>query len=617
MCGINGVNRGDAELVRAMNRTIHHRGPDDEGTFTDNGIALGSCRLKVIDLTSAGHQPFSNEEGTRWIVFNGEIYNYRALRSELMALGRPFRSGSDTEVVLAAFETWGIDFLDHLEGMWAFAIYDQGQQELYLARDRMGVKPLYYLAEGMNFAFSSELKTFTVPPLRRPLDPIGLSELVALGFNPVRRTCLKNVWKLRPGELLRYSLRDLQYRVRRYWRRAGPLPTSANGHGEGHGDVHRAVRAAVESSLVSDVPVGSYLSGGIDSSIVTLLYARTYSSRLHSYTVGFEGTQDERPYARYLAELVGAGYHEITLRSDEIEKEFDRIAFAYDLSLTDPAFVPSYYLARRAKQDVTVVLSGEGGDELFGGYDYYRPLHFIRSSGLGGFALWSRGLAAREVGRTRWGDAALKGLNTLGHVNGNAAYAVDLYSALPVDRIVRLLHGYDPSLVVHDLVREAERELIPTEEEEAFLLYDQMFLLAEKFNAKADKASSFFSVEGRVPLQERGVVELANRIPLSRKIGIAQGKLQLRSLLAAEAPALARRPKHGFEPPIGEWLRGPLQARLDGAIERLTALAVLEPHGTDRLVERVVTRSASLNEHRFTWNLLVAGEGLRQYGYGG
>ncbi|HEV2165600.1 MAG TPA: asparagine synthase (glutamine-hydrolyzing) [Thermoplasmata archaeon] len=612
MCGINGVNRGDAELVRSMNRTIHHRGPDDEGTFTDDGIGLGCCRLKVIDLTSAGHQPFSNEEGTRWIVFNGEVYNYRALRTELLATGHAFRSESDTEVVLAAFETWGIDFLDHLDGMWAFAIYDAGQEELYLARDRMGVKPLYYLAEGMTFAFSSELKTFTVPPLRRHLDPIGLSELVGLGFNPVRRTCLKNVWKLRPGELLRYSLRDLQYHVRRYWRRVPPRVPGSNGHG----NVGEVVRTAVESNLVSDVPVGSYLSGGIDSSIVTLLYARAYSSRLHSYTVGFEGSQDERPHARYLAELVGAGYHELSLGTDEIAKDFDRIAYAYDLSVTDPAFVPNFYLARRAKQDVTVVLSGEGGDELFAGYDYYRPLHFIRSSGLGEFALLSRGLAAREAGRTNWGDAALKGLNTLGHVNGDAAYVIDLYSALPVDRVIRLLHGYDPALVIQDLVREAERERIPSWDEESFLYYDQMFLLAEKFNAKADKASSFFSIEERVPLQERAVVELANRMPLSKKIGLSQGKLPLRNLLAAEAPALARRRKHGFEPPIGSWLRGPLQGRLGDAVDRLEALSVLEPHGTVRLSERVASRAASLNELRFAWNLLVVGEGLAQYGYG-
>ncbi|HEV2429321.1 MAG TPA: asparagine synthase (glutamine-hydrolyzing) [Thermoplasmata archaeon] len=613
MCGINGVNRADGELVRSMNRTIHHRGPDDEGTFVDAGISLGSCRLKVIDLTSAAHQPFSNDEGTRWIVFNGEIYNFRSVRAELIGAGRSFQSESDTEVVLAAFETWGADFLDHLDGMWAFAIYDSVEEQLYLARDRMGVKPLYYLAEGMTFAFSSELKTFTTPPLRRPLDPVGLAEVLALGFNPVRRTCLKNVWKLRPGELLRYSQRDLQYQVRRYWRRAPPRAPGANGQG----DVYRAVRSAVESSLVSDVPVGSYLSGGIDSSIVTLLYARAYSSRLHSYTVGFEDAQDERPFARLLADLVGSGYHEVSLRSDDLEKDFDRIAYAYDLSVTDPAFVPNFYLAKRAKQDVTVVLSGEGGDELFAGYDYYRSLHFVHSTGFGELARWPRRFAAREVGRTTWGDAALKGLNTFGHVNGNAAYAIDLYSALPVDRVVHLLNGYDPALVIRDLVREAEREQIPAEKEEAFLLYDQMFLLAEKFNAKADKASSFFSVEERVPLQERVVVELANGIPLSKKIGISQGKLQLRRLLATEAPSLARRRKHGFEPPIRAWLRDPLEGRFASAVERLSSLGVVSAAGTHRLTERVASPEASLNEVRFAWNLLVVGEGLAAYGYGG
>lgn len=606
------MNRGDERLVHAMNRGLHHRGPDDEGTFGDAGIALGCCRLKVIDLTSAGHQPFPNEEGTRWIVFNGEVYNYRQLRAELSALGRPFRSESDTEVVLQAYEVWGIDFLDHLDGMWALAIYDAAQQELYLARDRMGVKPLYYLAEGMTFAFSSELKTFTVPPLRRPLDPQGLRELLALGFNPVRRTCLQNVWKLRPGELLRYSLRDLQFNTRRYWRRT---PSREQGNG-GVASVPGVVRAAVESNLVSDVPVGTYLSGGIDSSLVTLLYAQTYPGQLHTYTVGFEHGKDERPYAKAVAELAGSEYHEVAIPSDELEREFDRIAYAYDLSLADPAFVPNYFLARRAKRDVTVVLAGEGGDELFAGYDYYRSFRFARAVHLSSVVGCAGRLMARLDRGERWGAATRKGLTTIGHLNGGGAgYVVDLYSPLPVDRVERMLDGYAPAMVERDLLRETQREEIPTGDG-SFLLYDQMFLLAEKFNPKADKASAIFSLEERVPLQERAVVDLANRLPLGAKLGLAQGKLPLRALLGSLAPAISRRPKQGFEPPLAEWLRGPLASRLLTSVDRLNEFGVLRTHGTDGLLEKVATHRASPNELRFAWNLLAVGAGLGQYGYG-
>ena len=609
MCGINGVNRGDERLVHAMNNSLHHRGPDDEGTFVDAGIALGCCRLKVIDLTSAGHQPFPNEEGNRWIVFNGEVYNYRQLRAELTAMGRPFRSESDTEVVLQAFEAWGIDFLDHLEGMWAVAIYDATQQELYLARDRMGIKPLYFLAEGMTFAFSSELKTFTVPPLRRPLDPQGLRELVGIGFNPVRRTCLKNVWKLRPGELLRYSLRDLQFRIRRYWRRTPEHEI------DGGASVPRVVRAAVESNLVSDVPVGTYLSGGIDSSLVTLLYAQSYPGQLHTYTVGFEQGPDERPYAQMVAELAGSAYHEVTIASSELEREFDRIAYAYDLSLADPAFVPNYFLARRARRDVTVVLAGEGGDELFAGYDYYRSFWFAQATHLSSLIGGAGRLLAGHHGGGTWGAATRKGIATIGHLDGGASYLIDLYSPLPVDRVVRMMDGYDPSLSEHDLRSETEHEHIPPGHG-AYLLYDQAFLLAEKFNPKADKASAIFSLEERVPLQERAVVDLANRMPLRAKLGLTRGKLPLRALLATEAPDLARRPKQGFEPPIGEWLRGPLASRLESAVRRLVECGVLRPHGTDALLAKVATHRANRNELRFAWNLLAVGTGLGQYGYG-
>ncbi|HZY91192.1 MAG TPA: asparagine synthase (glutamine-hydrolyzing) [Thermoplasmata archaeon] len=612
MCGINGVNRGDERLVRAMNGILHHRGPDDEGTFVDSGIALGCCRLKVIDLTSAGHQPLQNEEGTRWIVFNGEVYNYRQLRAELTAMGRPFRSESDTEVVLQAYEAWGIDFLDHLEGMWAVAIYDAALQELYLARDRMGIKPLYYLAEGMTFAFSSELKTFTVPPLRRPLDPQGLRELVALGFNPVRRTCLRNVWKLRSGELLRYSLRDLQFRTRRYWRRNPPRESES----DGVATVPQVVRAAVESNLVSDVPVGTYLSGGIDSSLVTLLYAQAYPGKLRTYTVGFDEGRDERPFAQAVAELAGSEYHEVTISPHDLEQQFDRISYAYDLTLTDPAFVPNYFLARRAKQDVTVVLAGEGGDELFGGYDYYRSFRLARATGLSSLVGGVGRLMPWSEGGGPWGAATRKGFTTIGHLDGSAGYVVDLYSPLPVDRVVRMLDGYAPSLLQRDILSETQQEQIPPGNG-AFLLYDQMFLLAEKFNPKADKASAFFSIEERVPLQERSVVDLANRLPLRAKLGLTQGKLPLRALLASEAPLISRRRKQGFEPPISAWLRGPLAGRLETAVRRLSDLGAVRPHGVDALLTKVSQGGASTNELRFAWNLLAVGAGLGQYGYGG
>lgn len=609
MCGINGVNRSDQTLVRGMNATLHHRGPDDEGTYVDRGITLGSCRLKVIDLSQAGHQPLSNADGTRWIVLNGEIYNYRSLRENLTALGRTFRSDSDTEVILQAYEAWGQEFIHRLEGMWAFAIYDAPRRELLLSRDRMGVKPLYFLSDGETFAFSSELKTFTLPPFRRAIDPVGLRELLGLGFNPSRRTALAGVQKLRAGELLRYSLVDRDWGIERYWFRAAGIP-----HSNGHASLPHVVRSAIESNLVSDVPVGCYLSGGIDSSLVALYYSEFYPGRLHTYTVGFDGAADERPQARALANRIGAGYHELAVEPEQVARGFDEIVYYYDLAVTDPAFVPNFFLARRAKQDVTVVLAGEGGDELFGGYDYYRALRAVERGHLARFARWSGSLATAAHRLDLVGDGTMKTLATLGRVNGGLEYLVDLYSPLPVDRLRRMIPGYDPTGVLRDMTREALGERLASSAP-PFLYYDQMFLLAEKFNTKADRASSSFGLEERVPLQERVVAEYANRLPLREKVGWRQGKLPLRELLASHAPELAGRRKQGFEPPTRGWLRGVLADRLTHGYDVLVRHGALAPHSGDRLLERIHSGTANPNEVKFAWNILVVGEGLHGYGY--
>ncbi|MCI4351828.1 MAG: asparagine synthase (glutamine-hydrolyzing) [Thermoplasmata archaeon] len=612
MCGINGVNRDDPSLIRAMNAVIRHRGPDDEGTFVDDRLSLGTCRLKVIDLTPAGHQPFVNEDGTCSITYNGEIYNFREVRKDLEAVGRRFISDSDTEVILQAYETWGVEALSHLEGMWAFAIYDAPREEVLLARDRMGIKPLYYLSEGPLFVFSSELKTFTIPSLRRPIDPTGIRQLLALGFNPCRRTALDGVQKLRAGEFLRYSLRDGTLTRARYWDRRVPRARSPD-----NDRLSQVLEHAVERNLVSDVPVGCYVSGGIDSSIVAILYSRKYAGRLHTYTAGFEGIDDERAFGRDISTLTGSEHHEVMISPEEVERDFDAIAYSYDLSLTGPAFVPSYYLARTAKRDVTVVLAGEGGDELFGGYDYYRMLNLLQKSGVG------RPLSAgarvgdyfvrRVVRKSRYE----KTLALLSHAYTAPLYLMDLYSPMPVAKAKKLFPGFPYEETAQEFAAEIDQEHVSTRTPGTGLLLDQMFILPEKYNAKGDKASSAFSVEERVPLEDTDVVNYANSLSLSDKVSNRQGKRPLREVLRSFSPGLAERAKQGFGVPVREWFVSALAPRLEGAVTLLAGQHLVDPVALSRAAPRLATRMATEGESRLAWYLVVVAQMLRRYGYAG
>jgi asparagine synthase (glutamine-hydrolysing) len=612
MCGINGVNRDDPELIRAMNAAIRHRGPDDEGTFVEAGLSIGTCRLKVIDLTPAAHQPFANADGTRWITFNGEIYNFREVRRELENLGRRFRSNSDTEVILQAYEAWGADALAHLEGMWAFCIYDTPRRELFLSRDRLGIKPLYFLSDGPLFAFSSELKTFTIPPLRRPIDPIGLRQLLALGFNPCRRTALAGVQKLRAGEILRYSLRDGTWTRGRYWDRSVSRPARSNDD-----RLQQLLESAVERNLVSDVPVGCYVSGGIDSSIVAILYSREYEGRLHTYTAGFEGVDDEREYGREISTLTHSEHHEVVITAAQVDRDFDKIAYSYDLSLTGPAFVPSYYLAQTAKRDVTVVLAGEGGDELFGGYDYYRVLNLLQRSGVGrpisaGVRAGGHFLA-RASGKPRFG----KTLAILAHAYEAPTYLMDLYSPMPVQKARRLFPGYPYEETAQELAEEITRERVSMRTTRSGLLLDQMFILSEKYNAKGDKASSAFSVEERVPLEDTDMVNYANSLSLSDKVSYRQGKRPLRRILGRYAPGLAMRAKQGFGVPVREWVVSALSPRLEGAIDLLARQHLVDRGALRSVAPRLSSATATEGESRLGWYLIVVAQMLERYGYAG
>src|SRR5438552_3968315 len=374
MCGICGVAGGDPaqslDLVLHMCGAMAHRGPDDAGKVQHDGVVLGMRRLSIIDL-AGGHQPMANEDSTVWVVQNGEIYNHRELREQLVAAGHRFGTQSDTEVLVHGYEEWGESMVERLNGQFAFCLHDRRSRLLLLARDRMGIKPLHYAVDGPRLVFASELKALLRDPaLRRGIDPVALDEYLAYEFVPSPRSIVRGVNKLRPGHTLTWSVAEGKAQVKRYW-----APSLNVDGGERSRDVDeecaelRAVlRESVRKELISDVPLGVFLSGGIDSSAVTAMMTQL-GGDVKSFSVGFaERSFDEAPYAREVARHLGTDHHELTLEPGMLLGLIPRLPALPDEPLGDASILPTYLLSAFTRQHVTVALGGDGGDELFAGY---------------------------------------------------------------------------------------------------------------------------------------------------------------------------------------------------------------------------------------------------------
>ena len=396
MCGISGMfyydrtRTPDVHVLDRMRAVARHRGPDDHGCYTDGPVGLAFNRLSIIDL-SGGHQPMSNEDGTVWIVFNGEIYNFAELRDDLLARGHRFRTRSDTETIVHAWEEFGEDAVGKLRGMFAFAIWDSRQRVLFAARDRLGIKPFYYYADTELFAFASELKQLLqLPEVPRETDPAALSEFLRRRYVIAPQTMLQGIRKLEPGHTIQVTEQGCQ--VKRYWE----LPLEANtaiGENEAVERAGALLEEAVRMHLVSDVPLGAFLSGGLDSSCVVGLMARIGVREIKTFSIGYDGPESELDYARVVAKHFHTDHHELHLTPEAFRDILPRIVWYMDEPVGDTASIPLYYLAQFARRKVTVALSGEGSDEIFAGYPIYnRMLGFeavnrIPLAGLGGWAL--------------------------------------------------------------------------------------------------------------------------------------------------------------------------------------------------------------------------------------
>lgn len=601
MCGVCGVwfgqSRSRDELshcAAAMAKRLRHRGPDDAGIFADGaaGLTLGHQRLSVVDLSAHGHQPMLSASGRYVVAYNGEIYNHQCLRRELQSSGRSFLGHSDTEVILAAIEHWGINgALPRFNGMFAFALWDRKDQSLVLARDRVGIKPMYFGWASSKFVFGSELKAIaTLPGFANPINRESLALLLTYGYIPAPYSVYQNVYKLLPGTSLRIDSNmarqpigddELASRFVAYWsarevaecnERKSPRLTDS----EAVNRLEDLLRESVARQMVADVPLGAFLSGGIDSSVVAAMMQTQASRPIKTFSIGFhEAEFDEAPYARAVAKHLGTDHHELYLSAQDALEVVPTLPELCDEPFADSSIIPTYLVSRLARASVTVVLSGDGGDELFGGYGRYleterygrflRPIPYRLRHGLGmafanpnglGVTLFERLVQCLPTRmRPKYPSEAAGALARLLSARSDD----DRYTSLTTHwhnsyRIVRDTSAVSPLVVAPD------RRAHLSEALARMMFVDLLTYLPDDCLAKVDRASMAVGLEARVPLLDDRIVEFAMQTPLWRKIRRRESKWVLRRVLERYVPRiLTDRPKMGFGVPIGDWLRGPLR----------------------------------------------------------
>jgi asparagine synthase (glutamine-hydrolysing) len=589
MCGIYGIlhldgRPADPALASAMGSVTRHRGPDDEGWHQDGNCIIGMRRLSIIDL-AGGHQPFASEDGKTWLVCNGEVYNFRELRRELLEAGHRFRSGSDCEVILHAYEEWGDAFVHRLNGMYNFALWDGRRRRLLIGRDRIGVKPLYWRLDGQRFAFATEAKALLdLPGVTPEVDRVALASYLNLGYVSAPRSMFQGIFKLPAASLM--GIEDGFTTVTRYW----SAPERAE-RGVDEREWVERIRSGIERSvrmqMVSDVPIGAFLSGGIDSSAVVACMAAANHRPVKTYAIGFGGSAaddfyNELPYARRVAKLFGTDHHEIMVKPDVVAL-LPRLIWHLDEPIADTAFITTYLVSEFARKDVTVILSGVGGDELFGGYRRYLGNHYARQfNRLPGFV---RGLA-RQAGRLLPADRHSSWLNAARLAKGFLESAELSFD----ERYRAYLQIMERSLASRLLATGTPIEWDPLVEAFAgsrqddacnrMLTVDMASQLPDDLLMLTDKMSMAVSLECRVPLLDHELLEMAATMPETVKIRDGVLKAAMKKALSDRLPQdILYRKKRGFGTPMGAWLKGELSPLLESLLspEVLRARGLFDP----------------------------------------
>jgi asparagine synthase (glutamine-hydrolysing) len=611
MCGICGVATAgpgavaDVEAVRRMNARLAHRGPDSDGLFQSGGVALAMRRLSIIDL-EGGDQPISNEDGSVTVVQNGEIYNYRELRRELERQGHRFATHSDTEVLVHLYEQHGEGFVERLRGMFALALWDEREWRLLLARDRFGIKPLFYRHRDGALTFASELKAMLEQPgFSREIDPRALAAYLAFNSIPAPLTIFAEARKLPPGTLAIW--RDGELSQRRYARPA-PVPAAETRRRPAAAlaeELRETLRDSIRAHLVADVPVGVLLSGGVDSAGIAALAAGEQSEPVKTFSVGFEEASfDELDRARLVAERYGTEHHEIVLRPDAVEL-FPKLVEAFDEPFGDSSALPTYLVSELAAGEVKVALSGEGGDELFGGYyTYVADLLAARVGPLAALAAPLAELLPSSDAKVSFDYKAKR------FARGARLPPLERHHAwkeiFAPEARATLLGARDPAWDPLDLYRERYAETAGAEQLARLQDVDLGIYLVDDLLVKTDRSSMAHSLELRVPFLDNEVAAMALGLATPLKVrGLAKKRLLRRAL----APLLPRQILHGrkqgFSIPVAAWLRGPLQgfARETLSAEALSRQGWLDPATVSSMLDRHCAGREDLS--RQLWGLIA------------
>lgn len=618
MCGIAGILFGDPAAIvdrdqlGRMTSIIRHRGPDGEGLHIEPGIGLGHRRLAIIDPV-AGHQPMVDADTRNVIIYNGEVYNYVEIRSELEGRGHRFTTHSDTEVILKAYVEWGVDCLERFNGMWAFALWDVHRRRLFLARDRLGIKPLHYCIDGDRLLFASEMKSLFAAGFPRRPDMSLLDVYLTFGYVPAPHSFFSGVRKLQPGHLLLAEAGRVE--IRRWWDLpqvdAGAMRRDAAAVDE---EFAALLGDAVRISMRSDVPFGAFLSGGLDSSSVVTLMARQTALPVQTFTIGFDDAEfDERALARQVATCAGTQHHEATVVPDDIEEALQRVAFHYDEPFGDSSALPTGHVAGLAAAQVKMVLTGDGGDEVLSGYPAYQvekladgyrrvpaPLRSLATTGLGAAAGLLRGrprYAANRYRRLLASTAAPFEERLL----AKAAW-------LERDRRRALLAGHD-LVPVEDVLADLMKDCQHTEAFYRLMYFNHKVSLPDDMLTKVDRMTMAWSLEARVPLLDYRLVELMAGVHKDVKLDGLTRKAVLRRTVGRELPpAVLAGTKRGFVVPLRNWFRNGDFAE-DRVRDTTSSLGLAEGITRTILAEH---RSGQRDYGNLLWVLMVLGVAAKQ-----
>src|SRR5450755_1734826 len=620
MCGITGIfdTRGkreiDHSLLQRMNESQYHRGPDEGSVHVEPGLGFGHRRLSIIDV-STGQQPIFNEDGSVVVIFNGEIYNYQELIPELIALGHRFKTKSDTEVIVHAWESWGEDCVKRFRGMFAFALWDRNRETLFLARDRLAVKPLYYaLLDDGTFLFGSELKSLLAHGgLKRDIDPLAVEEYFSLGYVAEPRCIFRQARKLSPAHTLCVRRGQPLLAPREYWDVRFSIDSQINAE-DACAELTKRLRESVRLRLISEVPLGAFLSGGVDSSAVVATMAGLSADPVNTCSIAFDDPAfDEAAFAQTVADRYRTRHFVETVKSDDFDL-IDTLAGLYDEPFADSSAMPTYRVCQLARKHVTVALSGDGGDESFGGYRRYQ-LHLMEERMRAALPTGLRrplfGALGRIYPKADWAPRVFRAKTTFegmartsveGYFHSMSLVRGPLRAALFSARLKGELGGYNAQDVFERHAANAG-----TDDPLSLIQYiDLKTYLVGDINTKVDRASMAHSLEVREPLMDHPLVEWLATLPPSLKMHGREGKFLLKKAMEPWLPReILYRPKMGFAVPLARWFRGPLRQRVRDAVlgERLAATGWFERRTLEHLID--THESGSRDQSGALWGLLM------------